>query len=341
MRRMLQVLVFGIVAVDCCAGSAEPIELNSLHVIQCAADEDKRPSVVTGVAITPDGKRVAAATDDHAVTLYDAATGALVSRVGKHGDWVRSASVSPDAEMFATGARDHTVCVWDIHSGERLLALPAGQSAVTAVAFHPNSQQVAVIGFAREMQIVNTSSGQITQQLECPCQDPCAVTFSADGERMAVAGRSGCVRVWNVTSGAHERDITTDGRRIRAIAFSPDGKWIAAAGNSQQVNIFAVTDGQKVMTLDLRPAKAFALLFLDDKHLAVGGTDNLVRIWDLDSRLVTTSFVGHTGTVAALACDATRTMLVSGSYDTTLRVWRLAGPAVPATAARESGEAAR
>jgi WD40 repeat protein len=34
--------------------------------------------------------------------------------------------------------------------------------------------------------------------------------------------------------------------------------------------------------------------------------------------------VGHSGTVAALACDATGRTLVSGSYDTTLRVWNLA-----------------
>jgi WD40 repeat protein len=32
---------------------------------------------------------------------------------------------------------------------------------------------------------------------------------------------------------------------------------------------------------------------------------------------------GHTGTVAALACDATGKTLVSGSYDTTLRIWSL------------------
>jgi WD40 repeat protein len=149
------------------------------------------------------------------------------------------------------------------------------------------------------------------------------------------------VRVWNVTTGAHERDIPADGRRIRSVAFSPDGKWIAAAGNSPHINIYNVANGQPAMTFDVRPAKEFALVFLDNKHLASGGTDNIIRIWDLDSQMVTTELVGHTGTVAAIARNAAGTMLVSGGYDTTLRVWNLAVPSAPATAARESGDAAR
>jgi WD40 repeat protein len=341
MRQLLRSLILGSVAACSPLASAEPVVLHPLHIIKCAADSDNRPAVVTGVAVTPDGKTVAAATDNHEVTVYDTSTGALVSRLGKHGDWVRSACVSPDATLFATGANDRTLSVWDIHSGQRLLELPACEGAVNAVAFHPNGQQVAVVGFTSRLQIVNTSSGRITQQLDCACSDPCTVAFSADGTRMAAAGRTGHVRVWNVTTGTHERDITAVGRRIRAIAFSPDGKRIAAAGNSATINIFDVASGQPVMTLDVRPAKEFSLLFLDNRRLASGGTDNLVRIWDLDSRVVTAELVGHTGTVAALARDATGNIVVSGSYDTTLRVWNLAEPSAPATARREASAAGR
>jgi WD40 repeat protein len=51
--------------------------------------------------------------------------------------------------------------------------------------------------------------------------------------------------------------------------------------------------------------------------------------------------VGHTGTVASLACDAKADTLVSGSYDTTIRVWNLTGAPAPATASREAAEAPR
>ena len=38
------------------------------------------------------------------------------------------------------------------------------------------------------------------------------------------------------------------------------------------------------MTLGTRPAKVYSLLFLDNRRLATGGTDNRIWIWDLNSR---------------------------------------------------------
>ena len=154
------------------------------------------------------------------------------------------------------------------------------------------------------------------------------MAFSADGARMAVAGRNGQIRVWNVTSGAHERDIDTDGRRIRALAFSPDGTRLAAAGNSPQIHVFDVASGQPVMTLDVAAGQGLSRWCSSTTSgWPRAAPTTCIRIWDLDSRAVTTELVGHTGTVAALACDAAGTMLVSGSYDTTLRVWNLADAA--------------
>jgi WD40 repeat protein len=144
-----------------------------------------------------------------------------------------------------------------------------------------------------------------------------------------------------VTNGAQQRDIDTDGRRIQALAFSPDGRWIAAAGNSTCIRVFDTATGEPVMQLCTRPAKVFSLLFLDGQRLATGGTDNRVWIWDLNSRQPTMQLVGHTGTVAALACDAQARTLVSGSFDTTLRIWDLAEGQMPSTASREATEATR
>jgi WD40 repeat protein len=199
---------------------------------------------------------------------------------------------------------------------------------------HPNNQQLAVVGFSGALEIINTSTGQASQALDGPCVDIRTVAFSPQGDRMAAAGRNGKIRVWNVSDGSSQRDIETEGRRIRALAFSPDGVWLAAAGNSPTIDIFDATTGEPVMKLSTRPAKVYSLAFLDSQHLATGGTDNRVTIWDLDSKGADSQLVGHSGTVAALACDSTGKTLVSGSYDTTLRVWNLADRHAPATARR-------
>jgi WD40 repeat protein len=82
-------------------------------------------------------------------------------------------------------------------------------------------------------------------------------------------------------------------------------------------------------------------VFVDNQTLATGGSDNRIHIWDLNSRVVIKTLVGHTGSVAALACDGTGATLVSGSYDTTVRVWNLRGPTEADSVARSPGESTR
>ncbi len=155
----------------------------------------------------------------------------------------------------------------------------------------------------------------------------------AEGRRMAAAGRNGKIRIWNVTDGSQPAATSKPiGRRIRALAFSPDGRWLAAAGTSSKIRLFDTANGNIVKTLDTRPAKVYSLVFLDNQRLATGGTDDRIRIWDSTANKPTSQLVGHTGTVAALACDGTGNVLVSGSYDTTLRIWNLVDKQIPATA---------
>jgi WD40 repeat protein len=323
----------------CAVATAEPAVIRATRVIQCECGDDKRPAVVTGVTITPDGKTIATATDDHRVTVWDTATAEMKDHFDGHADWVRSVVLSQDGNTVASGGSDRALRVWDVHEHHDVFQLPACDNTVASVCFHPNSHQLALVGFSNSLKIVNTSTGQISQELVCPCGDMRTVTFSPGGARMAVAGRNGKIRIWNVNNGTQERDIETDGRRIRTLAFSPDGSRLAAAGSSQSIRVLDTATGETVMTLSTRPAMTYALLFIDNHRLATGGTDNRIWIWDLNSRQAVTQLVGHTGTVAALACDSHGTTLVSGSYDTTVRIWNLADGVAPATASRGADSA--
>jgi len=319
---------------------AAPTTIEATRVIDCGLTTDERPAVVTGVAISADGSTVAAAGDDHVVRIWDAATGELRARLAGHDDWVRTVAISPDGRTLASGSSDHTVCLWNVADGQQLHRVLACDKAITAVSFHPNSQQLAVVGFCNTLEIVNTSTGQSIQEFGCACADNRAVAFSPDGARMAAAGRNGQIRIWNVQNGTLERDIATDTRRIRVLAFSPDGAWLAAAGDGTTIHIYDVATDLQVMSLPARPGRVLAMVFLDKHRLAVGGTMNRIHLWDLDSGVVSCELAGHTGSVAALACTKDGNTLVSGSYDTTVRIWDLSSlpgassPALASQAAR-------
>lgn len=335
-----------IVAFGFVVSSSLGATITAARVIECGLEDERCPTVVTGVAISPDGRSIAVACDDHVVRILDATTGQIRTRLEGHLDWVRSVAFSPDGQLLASAGNDRSVRLWNAADGAEVFHSPEMSSAVASVSFHPNGQQLAAVGFCSTLAIINTSSGQITQQLECSSTDVRTVAFSQDGMRMAVAGRDGNIRLWNVSTGALERDIPTGRQRIRALAFSPDGKRLAAAGEEIMIHVIDLSGGEQHVTLAARPAKVFAAVFLDGQTLVTAGSDDRICIWDLATRSVTKELVGHTGSVASLACDKTGTLLVSGSYDTTLRIWNLAeGGTQPSVArsrdASTPGEAAR
>ncbi len=304
---------------------AAPATLEAARVIDCGPADGDRPAVVTGVAVSADGSTVAAAADDHVVRMWDTATGELRSRLAGHEDWVRTVAISPDGQTLASGSSDHTVCLWSLANGSLQHRVMACDKAITDVSFHPNSQQLAVVGFCNTLEIINTSTGQTTEEFSCSCADNRAVAFSPDGERMAAAGRNGRIRIWNVQDGTLQQDIAGGNRRIRVLTFSPDGAWIAAAGDGPTIRVIDIASDLEVMSLPARPGRVLSMVFIDKRHLATGGTSNRIRLWELESGTAVCDLVGHTGSVAALACAKDGNTLVSGSYDTTLRVWDLSG----------------
>lgn len=57
--------------------------------------------------------------------------------------------------------------------------------------------------------------------------------------------------------------------------------------------------------------------------MAAGDTENVIRLWNLSSKTEESQLLGHTGTVTALAYDPQAGTLVSGSFDTTVRLWKI------------------
>jgi WD40 repeat protein len=152
------------------------------------------------------------------------------------------------------------------------------------------------------------------------------LAFSPDGTLYAVSA-VGLV-AWDPSTG---RQLTTppqlageaSDRLPQRLAVSPDGSLIALAYEDGDIRIVDRASGQVRATLGGHRDRISRLRFLLDgsNRLVSSGRDRAVRLWSTTDGALLHTFEGHTWWVEALAVTRDGNTVVSGSHDSTLRVW--------------------
>ena len=149
---------------------------------------------VGGVAWSPDGKRIASASGDDTVQVWDAFTGGHVLTYRGHSSDVVTVAWSPDGKYLASGSVDTTVQVWNATTGQHIFTYRGHRDTVFAVAWSPDGKRVASAsndGTVQEWEAstgkrIVTYSSQITAKgFPAPWN---TVAWSPDGKRIAVGG---------------------------------------------------------------------------------------------------------------------------------------------------------
>jgi WD40 repeat protein len=162
---------------------------------------------IRGVVFSRDGRRLASASGDGKVTLWEAtrlgekqeARPPLQARVPGPGVNV---AFSPDGRRLATGGEGNTVKIWDVEKGGELLTTLRGHSKeVYAVAFSPNDEGrwVASGGEDSKVKIWDSRSGELVLTFHGHTGLVSSLAFSPDGKRLYSGSRDKTVKVWDLT----------------------------------------------------------------------------------------------------------------------------------------------
>jgi WD40 repeat protein len=298
-------------------------QLSASKIVQLTPiDSSETLPVVSSVALDPAGKLLAAVGDDHLVRVFDLPNGKLVYRWASHVDWVRASAFRPNGAVLATSGADRRICFWRVTADGRKRTVSDPLPAVIhTLAYSPDGRLLAAGGFADSIWLFDAEQGKLLRELPAPGVDIRAITFSPDGKRMAAAGRAGLLRIWDADSGQQISDVQVSSRRIFALAYSPDGKLLAAAGHQRIVRLLDSASGKMLADLPGRPGEVMSLCFCGPGTLASAGSGNVIHIWDLPSQRERCQLVGHTGSITTLVFARSEEMLISGGYDTTVRLW--------------------
>lgn len=320
--RFMSISVVILVLTGILSAANLPQKEASLVVELPTQDVDKRP-VISKVSFSSDSRLMVTAGDDHFVRVWDAKTGELRYEYQAHNDWVRGAVFSPADNSIVSIGQNGVIKVWDLANLDNPTVIREKVVGARKVVFSPDGTKFAVCGYDPTVFCFDMTTKKLLYKLSAPSESMTALQFSPDGSLLAAGGRNGLVRVWRLDIGSETANIKGDGRRVNALAFSPDGGQIALGTNGSRISVWNPQTGQMFSVLPERYGKTFSLQYCGPGILASGESDNVIRLWDLNSNREMTNLVGHTGTVSTLHYDEQLNNLVSGSFDTTIRYWAM------------------
>jgi WD40 repeat protein/serine/threonine protein kinase len=272
--------------------------------------------MVASVAFSPDGKRLASASADKTVKVWETATGHETLTLKGHTDLVASVAFSPDGKRLASASADKTVKVWETATGHETLTLKGHTNWVESVTFSPDGNRLVSASRDGTVRVWDAATGHEILNFKGHTDRVKGVAYSADGKRLASV--SSDVKVWNAITG--QEVMTLKGHM--AVAFSPDGKRLASASADNSVKVWETATGQETLTLKGHTNVVSSVAFSPDGNRLVSAShDGTVKMWNVTTGQETMTLKGHADACLSVVFSPDGKRLASSSNDYTVKVW--------------------
>jgi WD40 repeat protein/serine/threonine protein kinase len=279
---------------------------------------------VRSAAFSPDGTLIATGSLDRTVKLWKTEDGALASTLEGFRDQVTAVDFSPDSKRLAAASYDGAIRIWQTADAEttapQLITMDGER--IEDVCFARDDASLAFATQSGSAYVLELNAGNPEPEL-FQRGGAASVAFSPDGKSIVVGQSDGNLQLWN-----RGRLDQRNGRRIKvhtqwvgSVSFI-DERRILSASRDGSVRITNVTAPRKNDELPRGTGPVTSLAFHPNgRTLVSGGSDRMIREWDVATGTELRRFGSHKHNVTCLVYTFDGRRLFSSCWDGEVCIW--------------------
>ena len=204
----------------------------------CSASGGSHSGMITALAWSPDSTRLASASIDKTVLVYDVAHQKNLLIYRGHTGAVFAVAWSPDGKYLASAGADKTIQVWNATTGARLLTLQGHTNTITALSWSPDSKRLVSASEDGTVRIWDAIHGGLLLTYRGHTGAVLATAWSPNGDYIASAGMDKTAQVWEANTGKTVFTYRGHSDTVWGVAWSPDSKRVASCGEDGTIQVW-------------------------------------------------------------------------------------------------------
>ena len=286
------------------------------------------------LAVSKDGRWIITGSDSDSAKIWDAKTGKLKfeltgdlkARTG-HQSEVSAVAISNDSRLILTGDGRGRVILWDLPTQKIIRELKGhGRNRISAVAFVPDSDRALTACADKTVAQWNLKTGkEDTSRILKHRDSVVSMTLRPGSNQVLTATADGGVSLWDFDRAEVVGTLENAGSPTH-VAIDESGQWaLAADADGRKIAVWQLAGA----TGSMQPEKTvsvnsqlWAAIFAPSRTglslVTLGGSD--ARIVSVDTSETLTTFSPH-GIVASANFSPDGKQIVTGSWDSSARVW--------------------
>ena len=153
-----------------------------------------------------------------------------------------------------------------------------------------------------------------------------ALVYTPDGQRIITTADDGKIKVWDVKSGFCIVTFTEHTSGVTACEFTKKGNVLFTASLDGSIRAWDLVRYRNFRTFTAPTRLSFSCLAIDPSGdvVCAGSLDSFdIHTWSVQTGQLLDRLAGHEGPVSSLTFAPDGSVVVSGSWDHTVRIWNI------------------